>query len=196
MHGQTRLKPCMQRCAQLCHLAGGGKGRDGDDPGAVWRSAPDVRSIVCASEMAATLNRKTQRTARNAGGFCSIMPALFAVVLRVGDLFHPCNVFPVECARNGDMRHGGGGGGAVPILPPVAAHQITSPAVMSSSGPPHACVRPTPAVTIRCCPVGCMCQADLAPGSKVTDAPARCAASLAGNRGSTRTFPVKNSQAL
>src|SRR5919197_520910 len=72
-------------------------------------------------------------------------------------------------------------------------HQITSPALISSIGPPHACVRPTPAVTIRCCPVGCVCQADLAPGSKVTDAPEKCAESLAGNSGSIRTLPVKNS---
>src|SRR5438034_93351 len=66
--------------------------------------------------MAATLNRKTQRTARNAVCFFSMMHALFAVVLLVGDLFHPFNVFPVDGSRNGDMRHGGGGGGAVPMF--------------------------------------------------------------------------------
>src|SRR5215216_5362654 len=66
-------------------------------------------------------------------------------------------------------------------------HQITSPALMSSIGPPQAWVRPTPAVTIRCCPVGCICQADLAPGSKVTYAPEKGADSLAGNSGSIRT---------
>jgi len=41
-------------------------------------------------------------------GFFSMMHALFAVVLLVGDLFHPCNVFAVECSREGDMRHRGG----------------------------------------------------------------------------------------
>src|SRR2546430_9986035 len=66
--------------------------------------------------MAATLNRKTQRTARNAVCFFSMMHALFAVVLLVGDLFHPCNVFPVDGSRNGDMGHGGGGGGPVPMF--------------------------------------------------------------------------------
>src|SRR3989442_10212595 len=70
-------------------------------------------------------------------------------------------------------------------------HQITSPALISSTGPPHACVRPTPAVTSRCCPVGCMCQADLAPGSKGTDAPENGADSLAGKTGCVTTMPGK-----
>jgi hypothetical protein len=43
------------------------------------------------------------------GVFLSMIHSLFAVVLLVGDLFHPFNVFPVERSRNGDMRHGGGG---------------------------------------------------------------------------------------
>src|SRR4029453_2458191 len=71
-------------------------------------------------------------------------------------------------------------------------HQSTSPALISSIGPPHTWVRPTPAVTMRCCPVGCVCQADLAPGSKVTYAPEKGADSLAENSGSIRTVPVKN----
>src|SRR5262245_23876348 len=48
-------------------------------------------------------------TAKNAVCFLSMIHALSAVVLLVGDLFHPCNVIPVDCSRNGDMRHGGGG---------------------------------------------------------------------------------------
>jgi hypothetical protein len=45
-----------------------------------------------------------------------MMHALFAVVLLVGDLFHPFHVFPVDGSRNGNMRHGGGGGGAMPMF--------------------------------------------------------------------------------
>src|ERR687894_791991 len=50
-------------------------------------------------------------------------------------------------------------------------HQTTSPALISRTLPPHSAVRPTPAVTTRRCPAGCVCHADLAPASKVTYAP-------------------------
>src|SRR3989442_15745561 len=86
--------------------------------------------------MAATLNRKTQRTARNAVCFFSMMHALFAVVLLVGDLFHPCNVFPVDGSRNGDMGHGGGGWGAVPMFDPWRGPGHRSPLFFLFSGPP------------------------------------------------------------
>src|SRR5215210_6157534 len=50
-------------------------------------------------------------------------------------------------------------------------HQMESPALISRTLPPHSWVRPTPAVTTRRCPAGCVCHADLAPASKVTYAP-------------------------
>src|SRR2546428_2730116 len=86
--------------------------------------------------MAATLNRKTQRTARNAVCFFSMMHALFAVVLLVGDLFHPCNVFPVDGSRNGDMCHGGGGGGAVAMFYLWRAPKTPSPLYCLFPAPP------------------------------------------------------------
>src|SRR3989442_10560260 len=89
--------------------------------------------------MAATLNRKTRRTARNAVCFFSMMHALFAVVLLVGDLFHPCNVFPVDGSRNGDMCHGGGGGGAVPMFYLWRAPDNASPLFFLFLGPPPPC---------------------------------------------------------
>jgi len=50
-------------------------------------------------------------------------------------------------------------------------NQTTSPGRICSTGPPSRCARPLPAVTIRVCPSGCVCQAVRAPGSNVTLAP-------------------------
>ena len=47
-------------------------------------------------------------------------------------------------------------------------HHTTSPGRIVCMGFPHSCVSPTPAVTTRYCPLGCVCHADRAPGSKVT----------------------------
>src|SRR5207245_10723049 len=70
-------------------------------------------------------------------------------------------------------------------------NQTTSPGRISSTGPPHRCARPQPAVTMRVWPSGCVCHAVRAPGSKVTPAPATRAGSGAWKRGSMRTVPVK-----
>jgi hypothetical protein len=48
-------------------------------------------------------------------------------------------------------------------------------------------------VTIKVWPKGCVCHADLAPGSKVTLAPATRPGSAASNRKSIRTAPVNQS---
>src|SRR4249919_2345715 len=72
-------------------------------------------------------------------------------------------------------------------------HQITSPAWISSTGPPSHCVHPQPAVTTRIWPSGCMCHAERAPGSNVTLAHATRAGSGAVNSGSMRTDPVNHS---
>src|SRR5207253_2601513 len=50
---------------------------------------------------------------------------------------------------------------------------------------------PAPAVTMRVWPSGCVCHAERAPGSKVTDAPDTREGSFARNKGSLRTEPVK-----
>src|SRR5688572_9870210 len=68
----------------------------------------------------------------------------------------------------------------------------TSPARMTSTGPPHVCVRPSPAVTMSVWPAGWVCHAERAPGSKVT-LPPEGQPSRAGKSGSTRTVPVKYS---
>src|SRR5688572_13838499 len=72
-------------------------------------------------------------------------------------------------------------------------HQTTSPGRMTCTALPHSCVKPTPAVTINRCPAGCVCQAERAPGSKVTSPPEALMFLSAGQTGSTRTRPVKNS---
>src|SRR3954471_5394009 len=72
-------------------------------------------------------------------------------------------------------------------------NQTTSPGRISSIGPPQRCARPHPAVTMSVCPSGCVCHAVLAPGSKVTLAPAARAGSGAWKRGSIRTVPVNHS---
>src|SRR2546426_7715480 len=89
--------------------------------------------------MAAKLTITTPRTASNAVCFFSMLHALFAVVLLVGDLFHPCNVFPVDGSRNGDMCHGGGGGGAVPMFYLWRGPEHPSPLFFLSLGPPRLC---------------------------------------------------------
>ena len=47
-------------------------------------------------------------------------------------------------------------------------HHTASPALISTTGPSQTPVRPTPAVTTKRWPPGCVCQAERAPGSKVT----------------------------
>src|SRR6266568_8939626 len=71
--------------------------------------------------------------------------------------------------------------------------QTTSPGRISSTGPPQRCARPQPAVTIKVCPSGWVCQAVRAPGSKVTLAPRTRAGAGASNNGSMRTVPVNQS---
>ena len=58
-------------------------------------------------------------------------------------------------------------------------NQTTSPARISSIGPPQRCARPQPAVTIRIWPSGWECHADRAPGSNVTMAPRARAGAVA-----------------
>src|SRR6476661_1645117 len=60
----------------------------------------------------------------------------------------------------------------------LGANQMTSPGCTSSLAPPSRCTQPQPAVMISVCPSGCVCQAVLAPGSKVTQAEAPLRASL------------------
>src|SRR3712207_2832823 len=76
-------------------------------------------------------------------------------------------------------------------LSPCGNHTM-SPARISCFGPPHCCTKPEPDVTMRVWPTGCVCQAERAPGSNVTCPPDTRDGSIAGNRGSTRTVPVKN----
>src|SRR5581483_4187975 len=72
-------------------------------------------------------------------------------------------------------------------------NQTTSPGRISSTGPPHRCARPQPAVTIRVWPSGWVCQAVRAPGSNVTLAAATRPGAGASNSGSIRTAPVNQS---
>src|SRR5436305_14893701 len=72
-------------------------------------------------------------------------------------------------------------------------NQTTSPGRISSIGPPSRCTQPTPKVTINVWPSGCVCQAVLALGSKVTTAPATRAGDGAVKSGSMRTVPVNQS---
>src|SRR4051794_27045772 len=72
-------------------------------------------------------------------------------------------------------------------------NQTTSPGRISSMPPPSHCTQPTPAVTIKVWPRGCVCQAVLAPGSKVTAAPPTRAGAGAVKSGSMRTVPVNQS---
>ena len=65
-------------------------------------------------------------------------------------------------------------------------NQITSPGRISSIGPPQRCTRPQPAVTIKVCPSGWVCQAVRAPGSNVTIEPVTRAGPLPLNGESMR----------
>jgi len=85
----------------------------------------------------------------------------------------------------------------------LGENQTTSPARISSIGPPSRCAQPTPDVTINVWPNGCVCHAVRAPGSNVTLAPrTRLGLPAApefsegggtSNNGSIRTVPVKYS---
>src|SRR3954466_10076709 len=72
-------------------------------------------------------------------------------------------------------------------------NQTTSPGWTSSTGPPSRCTQPLPAVMMRVWPSGWVCQAVLAPGSKVTVLPAARAGAFAWNSGSMRTVPLNHS---
>src|SRR5260370_42490207 len=65
--------------------------------------------------------------------------------------------------------------------------------MISSIGPPQHWVQPSPEVTIRFCPRGCVCQAERAPGSNVTLPTETREGSWAWTTGSMRTVPVKYS---
>src|SRR5438309_11348604 len=80
---------------------------------------------------------------------------------------------PCQCFTRGGMR-------------------TTSPGRISWTGPAHCWTRPTPAVTIRIWPTGCVCHAERAPGSNVTEPADMRDGDVAGKSGSTRTEPVKN----
>src|SRR5918912_994021 len=69
----------------------------------------------------------------------------------------------------------------------------TSPARISRFGPCSHFTQPQPEVTIRCWPSGCVCQAERAPGSKVTSPADTRDGSVAENKGSIRTVPVNQS---
>src|SRR3712207_1600269 len=71
--------------------------------------------------------------------------------------------------------------------------QITSPGLISRFSPPSSCTQPVPDVTIRIWPAGCVCHAERAPGSNVTNPPVDCMLFFAPNSGSTMTEPVKYS---
>src|SRR5829696_58527 len=72
-------------------------------------------------------------------------------------------------------------------------NQTMWPVRTSCLGPPHCCTQPSPDVTMRAWPTGCVCLAERAPGSKVTCPPDTRDGAVAGNSGSTRTAPVKYS---
>src|SRR5579863_1585192 len=73
------------------------------------------------------------------------------------------------------------------------ANQTTSPGRISCTASPSFCAKPRPAVTMRVCPKGCVCQAVRAPGSKVTLAPLTRAGWGRSNSGSILTVPVNQS---
>src|SRR5512144_1670458 len=75
----------------------------------------------------------------------------------------------------------------------LGGHQMTSPARISTIGSPSHCVQPTPEVTIKVWPSGCVCHAVRAPGSNVTMAPPTRAGSCRWNSESIRTLPVNHS---
>src|SRR5947207_10655697 len=68
-----------------------------------------------------------------------------------------------------------------------------SPALISRTGPPFACTRPTPEMTCSVCPSGWVCHAVRAPGSKLTR-PARIRAGAGASMiGSCHATPVNES---
>src|SRR4051794_28218573 len=69
--------------------------------------------------------------------------------------------------------------------------QITSPGLISRFWPPSSCTQPVPAVTIRTCPAGWVCQSECAPGAKVTRPPVDAIVFFIPNSGSTVTLPAK-----
>ena len=70
-----------------------------------------------------------------------------------------------------------------------SGHQTTSSGLIIVFLLSQVCVYPTPETTIICWPLGCVCQFDLAPGSKVTYAPECVFVSLFGYIGSILTSP-------
>src|SRR5258705_7047031 len=68
--------------------------------------------------------------------------------------------------------------------------QMTSPSAMRCFSPPHSWTQPLPAVTMRVCPPGWVCQAVRAHGVKDTSAELNARTSLTSNSGLTLTSPV------
>ena len=119
---------------------------------------------------------------------CYPQPILF-----VADLLHPLDGLAVQRFLDGDVTHAGRGGRAVPVLL-AGRNQITSPGLISSTGPPSRCTQPKPGGDDQRLPE----RMGVPGGARArleSDAgrPATRAGSGASNSGSTRTAPVKYS---
>src|SRR5262245_5982509 len=78
---------------------------------------------------------------------------------------------------------------------PGGIHTV-SPGLISRTGPPQVCTRPSPATTWRVWPSGWVCHAVRAPGSKLTRAARMRAGAGASMIGSCHTVPVNQSPGM
>src|SRR4051795_11019653 len=139
-----------------------------------------------------TCTRGTGLDSKCAQGAISRRVLLPAAILFVANLLQPVDVLAVDGRLDGDVGHGSGGRCAVPVLDAWRKpDHVAGPDLLLRS--PHCCTQPRPNVMTRVCPTGCVCQAERAPGSKVTCPPDTRDGAVAGNIGSTRTAPVKYS---
>jgi uncharacterized membrane protein YeiH len=177
------LEPVMAALLGMLTGVGGGVARD-----------------VLLSEIPAVLRSDVYAVAALAGAGVVVAGAALDLpstaqrrqVVLVADLVHPHHVDAVQRFLDRDVGHRRGGVAPCQCLWP-GGHQITSPARISTLASPSHWVQPQPAVTIRVWPSGWVCQAERAPGSKVTLAHETRAGAGGAFRGSMRTVPVKYS---
>ena len=113
---------------------------------------------------------------------------LSVIVLFFAYLLYPVHRFAIHGFGDGNMTHTHRWAGPVPVLD---SRRTTSPGRISCTTSFHFCTPPTPMVTMRVCPSGCVCQAVGAPAAKVTTPPPTRAGAVVRKRESTVTSPVK-----
>jgi hypothetical protein len=121
--------------------------------------------VADGSELHSAAARLAMAASTNAAVVHSLQRALYCSSPTFSIQF---DVPALHSARHGQVAHRGGGRRPVPMLHARRAPDGVARDGFPGSVCPSSCVSPTPDITTSLWPAGCVCQAERAPGSKVT----------------------------